>query len=84
MEPDDATRWLYRNVYGSITPNQLNDDRIDELNAMDYMQNSSIFYNSETILEMQILSCIIILNIHHLFENSNNNDKKVGGDIVNK
>lgn len=66
VEPKDATGWLEKNVYGHITPDQLNDDRIEELNSMDYMQNSSIFYNPESILEMQIFSCSLILNIHHL------------------
>lgn len=31
------------------------------------MQNTSIFYNSEIILEMQIIACIVILQIHGLF-----------------
>ena len=52
VEPQDAERWIYQCVYGAIMPDQLYDDRIEELNAMDYMQNSSIFYNQETILEM--------------------------------
>ena len=43
--PQDSEKWFFDNVYGNITPDKLNDQRVHELNHMDMMQNSSIFYN---------------------------------------
>ena len=37
IEPSEAQAWIHRCIYGSITPQQLYDDRIEELNVMDQM-----------------------------------------------
>lgn len=59
--PDDAYDWTKRCIYGDISPEQLTEERINELNEMDMMQNTSIICNPEIVIEMQIIACIIIL-----------------------
>jgi len=54
----DAAGWINRNLIGDITVDDLNSQRRIEINSLDLMQNSSIIYHSESIIEMQIL-CLI-------------------------
>ena len=61
VKPDQTFGWIERCIYGDITSEGLNDQRIKELNSMDMMANSSIFFNREIVIEMQILSCLVIL-----------------------
>lgn len=35
--PEEAEAWIFNNVYGNITPDALNDQRVHELNHMDMM-----------------------------------------------
>ena len=43
--------WINRCVVGKIVKNELDDERKSETNALDYMQNTSIVYHTESILE---------------------------------
>jgi hypothetical protein len=52
-------------VVGKIDKKELDDERKNETNALDYMQNTSIVYHTESILESQIISlllCYILTN----------------------
>ena len=69
IESEDAIDWLEKCIFLNITPIELEDERTKELNAMDMMQNHSLFNNSEVIFEMQILAVLFVLFIHHLFDN---------------
>lgn len=64
IEVKDATAWIQRNLVGNITKQLLDDQRMIEINELDMMQNSSIIYNTEVVLEMQILATLLIFFTH--------------------
>lgn len=62
IKPEEANDWLKNCVVGKISKSELDLERNKETNALDMMQNSSIIYHMESLLEMQILclvSCFI-------------------------
>ena len=46
-------------MVGNITKEMLDNERTNETNTLDMMQNSSIIYHTESLLEMQIL-CLVV------------------------
>jgi len=57
--------WVSRCLVGKITKAELDEERRKETNALDMMQNSSIIYHTESILEAQIISlifCYVLTN----------------------
>jgi hypothetical protein len=46
-----AGDWLHRNVPGDICKDKLDFERFLEIQSQDMMQNSSIIYHSESVLE---------------------------------
>lgn len=51
---------------------------------MDMMDNLSIFYDREIIVEMQIICCIIVIGFHDLFELNNVHDASENVDYSMK
>jgi hypothetical protein len=63
--PFEAKTWIKKCIVGNISKTELDNERMKETNALDMMQNSSIIYHTESILEMQIavlISMIVIEN----------------------
>ena len=58
IEPSKAPSWLRKCLVGKITKAELDDERMKETNSLDMMQNTSIIYHTESILEMQIITLI--------------------------
>ena len=56
--------FISRCIVGKINKSELDDERRRETNALDYMQNTSIVYHTESILEAQIITllCCYVLN----------------------
>jgi hypothetical protein len=52
MREEEAANWIKRCVVGRVTKRDLDDERMKETNSLDLMQNSSIIYHTESILEM--------------------------------
>jgi bifunctional DNA-binding transcriptional regulator/antitoxin component of YhaV-PrlF toxin-antitoxin module len=52
VSEDEATAWITRCLVGNIRKGDLDDERMNETNSLDMMQNSSIIYHTESILEM--------------------------------
>ena len=52
VTPERAAAWMRRNIPGNITKEELDYARFREIQSLDMMQNSSIFYHQETVLEM--------------------------------
>lgn len=50
--------WVKRCIVGNIRKFELDNERMKETNALDMMQNSSIIYHTESILEMQL--CVLV------------------------
>jgi len=61
--PVEAATWIEDNIIGGMTKEMLDEQRFKELNSLDMMQNTSIIYHSESILEMQLMSLMYILYI---------------------
>ena len=61
-----ATGWIKRCIVGSISKLDLDNERMKETNSLDMMQNSSIVYHTESILEMQML-CLITMVVLNQF-----------------
>mmetsp|Transcript_8499 Transcript_8499/g.14296 ORF Transcript_8499/g.14296 Transcript_8499/m.14296 type:complete len:728 (+) Transcript_8499:520-2703(+) len=55
----NSTEWVQECLVGHITKDELDEERIKETNSLDMMQNSSIIYHTESILEMQT-ACLIM------------------------
>lgn len=55
---EESIAWIKRCVVGNISKKELDNERMKETNSLDMMQNSSIVYHTESILEMQI-ACLI-------------------------
>jgi hypothetical protein len=62
VEVPDSAPWIKRCLVGNIAKADLDDERKKETNSLDLMQNSSIIYHTESILEMQI-ACLILFYI---------------------
>lgn len=60
VKPADAITWVKKCIVGNIRKHELDNERMRETNALDMMQNSSIIYHTESILEMQIC-CLIAM-----------------------
>lgn len=58
VQPNLAHRWIEECIVGNIRKFELDNERMKETNALDMMQNSSIIYHTESILEMQ-MCCLI-------------------------
>lgn len=52
IEAENSHVWLRRCLVGKITKAELDDERMKETNSLDMMQNTSIIYHTESILEM--------------------------------
>lgn len=55
VKPEAADKWVFENLKGMITKDDLDYMRYREINELDMMQNSSIIYHSESIIEAQIM-----------------------------
>ena len=62
ISPEKSIDWVKKNIVGNIRKHELDDERMKETNALDMMQNSSIIYHTESILEMQI--CLILAMLY--------------------
>ena len=62
VDQNDAAPWIKRSLVGNIVKADLDEERKKETNSLDLMQNSSIIYHTESILEMQI-ACLILCYI---------------------
>jgi hypothetical protein len=61
VKPHDSINWIKKCIVGNIRKHELDNERMRETNALDMMQNSSIIYHTESILEMQ--TCLIVAMI---------------------
>ena len=64
IDEDNATAWIKQNVVGRITKANLDQEKLSEMTELDMMQNQSIIYHTESIIEMQVilLLCVYALN----------------------
>lgn len=60
VKPNNAQRWIKNCIVGNIRKFELDNERMKETNALDMMQNSSIIYHTESILEMQVC-CLVAM-----------------------
>jgi hypothetical protein len=68
VEGEDSKQWIKENIVGNITKFELDNERMKETNALDMMQNSSIIYHTESILEMQMCCLISMILLTAVFE----------------
>lgn len=59
VPPDKAAAWLHRNIPGDIHKEKLDYERFLEILSLDMMQNSSIIYHTDSVLECQLM-CLIV------------------------
>lgn len=59
VDVDKSIEFVNRCVVGRITKAECDDERVEETNSLDIMQNSSIIYHMESVLEMQIAVLIM-------------------------
>jgi len=52
---------------GKIKKAELDDERMKETNSLDMMQNSSIIYHTESVLEMQIASLVMVMILNNIW-----------------
>lgn len=57
-------------MVGKIVKKELDDERKSETNALDYMQNTSIVYHTESILEAQIISLLVCYSLNNRWTDS--------------
>lgn len=57
--PENAQHWIKTCFVGNISKADLDDERARETNQLDLIQNASILYHTESILEMQ-MGCLIL------------------------
>jgi len=50
ITPDESLEWVWKNIVGNITQDDLDYQRIKEINAADMMQYNTIIYHSESVL----------------------------------
>ena len=89
VPPEKAGEWLGRNVPGNICREKLDYERFLEIQSQDMMQNSSIIYHCESVLECQIL-CLIVsflfepkLWISHDWEGHGDMDEEMREIVIN-
>ena len=58
VKPEKSIEWVRKCIVGRITKAELDDERVLETNSLDIMQNSSIIYHMESVVEMQLLVLI--------------------------
>ena len=56
---EESRDWIKSCMVGNITKADLDDERARETNQLDLIQNASILYHTESILEMQI-ACLVL------------------------
>ena len=61
IHEDLAVKWIENNIVGDITKEKLDDQRHQEITNCDMMQNTSIIYHMESVIEMQIMCLIFIM-----------------------
>lgn len=61
VKPNDAINWVKKCIVGNIRKHELDNERMRETNSLDMMQNSSIIYHTESILEMQMCTLISMI-----------------------
>ena len=71
---EDAPRWLKNCVVGRVSKKDLDDERMKETNSLDLMQNSSIIYHTESILEMQTMCLAVLIFLHHYWATPDKRD----------
>ena len=59
VDVDKSIEFVNRCVVGRITKAECDDERVEETNSLDIMQNSSIIYHMESVLEMQMAVLIM-------------------------
>jgi len=59
VDPAESIDWVKKCVVGRITKVDLDNERVEETNSLDIMQNSSIIYHMESVVEMQLMILII-------------------------
>ena len=62
VSEEESTDWIRRCLVGNMRKGDLDDERMNETNSLDMMQNSSIIYHTESILEMQFM-CLILVEV---------------------
>lgn len=68
IEEDKATAWIKQNVVGRITKANLDKEKLSEMTELDMMQNQSIIYHTESIIEMQIGLLLFCYALNQLWE----------------
>ena len=68
VPPDDAVRWIEQNLHGGITKDKLDAQRFKEVNQLDMMMTTSLIYNSQSIIEMQIFIIIHVMWFHNMID----------------
>lgn len=74
VEPSESKEWIKNSIVGNITKEMLDNQRIKEQNGNDLMQNTSVIYHIESVLEMQMigLACATFFAQHiHLQSDGN-------------
>ena len=66
---DQAYAWVDKNVLGGINKELLDQQRLQEINQLDMMQNTSIVYHTESLLEMQFLCLLMSTILQKWFSN---------------
>ena len=61
MDKSDSEKWLYDNLVCNTRKKNLDDQRDQEMDSQDLMQNTSILYHTESIIELQILGTIAVM-----------------------
>jgi hypothetical protein len=61
VEPNQSIQWIEDCVVGGITKHELDDERAKETNSLDIMQNSSIIYHMESVIEMQLIVLVMCI-----------------------
>lgn len=72
---DEAPDWIKRCIVGGITKEELDQQRKEEVCSLDMMQNQSIIYHPESILQTQILCLISTWIVHTIFTPKKKNEK---------
>lgn len=75
VKPYQAAAWLKNNVVGNITRDRLDKQRQKEVNTADLMQNTSLIYHSESVLEMQFLCLVTLYYWGHSSETTENSSE---------
>ena len=61
VSPKDATKFIQDCIVGDITKQKLDEQRNKEVSSLDMMQNTTIIYNMESVIQFQILFMISAL-----------------------